>query len=95
MNTDNQTMKALPTTKCRSCGTDIIWAVLPSGKKCPLDAEPITLALKPSPHTSCYDLEWRGANVYAFTGERTLDEDSTFYVSHFATCPNAREHSKK
>ena len=91
-------MKTFPTSTCRSCGESIIWTTLPSGKKCPMDAEPINLALVPSPSTPCYDLEWdnQGKDVEATKWDRAeILESTQFYISHFSTCPQAQEHSKR
>lgn len=84
------------TTTCRSCGESIIWAVLPSGKKCPMDAQTYTKATMPTERIAVDELETFGGDVSATSLDKTQLGDATpFYVSHFGTCPNASHHSKK
>ncbi len=68
-----------------------------SGKKCPMDAEAQTLATFQPGSTPTYHLDdLGGGNVDALRFNNSELTDSTeFHVSHFATCPNASQHSKK
>ena len=62
---------------CRSCGADITWLELVSGKRMPFDGEPAYV---------------RTVQV----GGRLVGEiDSTVSLSHFATCPQAKDWRKK
>lgn len=77
-------------TKCKSCGAEIVWIKLASGKAMPCDAEPITY--------------WPGKAVRIITPNGlVLSADLTGkagqalgmgYLSHFATCPYADQHRK-
>ncbi len=65
--------------KCKSCGADILWVKMLSGKSMPLDMPPEKRIVL-SDHGDA-------------TSEYGAVEDT--YVSHFATCPNAAAHRKK
>ena len=79
--------------KCRSCGANIVWITMASGKKMPCDAGMIS-----------FDLAHPGdkeAQVYV-TPEGKIARgyfdpagDKFGYTSHFATCPNASSHRRK
>lgn len=77
--------------KCRSCGALIFWARNPkTGAFNPVDATPredgnLILTLRPASGT----LEFRFATK---VDAATLAKHNRRYVSHFATCPNARQH---
>lgn len=86
-------------TNCKSCGKRIVWAILPSGKNCPVDAgfytkDGIDLN-KVTPYT--LETDEGGAVRATALDKKPLFADDTldFRVSHFATCPNAAKHSKK
>lgn len=77
--------------RCRSCDAPVLWVTMEgSGKSNPLDPEPV-----------------ENGNVETFTGEdgrpmgRVLTDASDrlfsppLYVSHFSSCPNAKEHRKR
>jgi hypothetical protein len=70
-------------SRCRSCGAEIVWAMHEfTRRRMPLDAEPI-----------------EAGNVALEDGvARVLRPNSPYqgprYVSHFATCPNAKEHRR-
>lgn len=73
------------TKLCKSCGAKIFWRVTKNGKPIPLDAEPSGIGNliedgHAARHPELFDLP---------LGDRPL------YTSHFATCPNAKEHRKK
>lgn len=69
---------SLPVVKCSSCGADIVWGRTVGNKRMPLDAKPL----------QGFDLETDGP-LAGTTGPLTA-----FYVSHFATCPNAAQHRR-
>jgi hypothetical protein len=72
---------------CRSCGSEIIWAYSEEGKMMPVDAE----------------MSLQGNLFLDYTGEAALptarvitleniqsEEAETRFMSHFATCPDAK-----
>lgn len=70
-------------SKCRSCGADIIWVELKNGKKHPLDSEIV---------------EADGNKVLYLddiTEFKKLPAGRKGYVSHFATCPDAKDWRRK
>ena len=72
--------------QCRSCGAPILWVLTAAGNKQPLDAEPV-----------------KDGNIILVDGvAHTLrgdlfeeKHDGPRYKSHFATCPNSKEHRRK
>ena len=69
-------------SKCRSCGAEIIWIKMRSGKAMPCDATPVNYT--PDPDGELLVVDKNGNTV---RGTRGGDESG--YVSHFATCPQA------
>jgi hypothetical protein len=83
---------------CRSCGANIIWAVSgTTGKRMPLDAAP---ALGQHPFCLLRGLNGDELAISAgwfFAGSAPLlvvQDRLAFYVSHFATCPDADMHRR-
>ncbi len=76
-------------TPCSSCKAKVIWCVTVNGKKMPVDVEPVV--------NGNIVLRKRGDKTMAlYIGKNTQQrEGEALYVSHFATCPNARHHRKK
>ena len=70
------------TAKCRSCGAEIIWAQTEFGKLMPMDAEPTILP-------GAFTLESQDG-----TSTKRARLVGRYYISHFATCPNAAEHRR-
>ena len=68
---------------CRSCSAPLIWATSPKGRPLPLDARAVVYVIDP--------------NETKPQAEKANDESGTaaYYVSHFATCPNASSHSRR
>jgi hypothetical protein len=77
--------------KCKSCGADIIWIVLPDGKKMPCDSQKIFY--KQTFPKGTLTLVLPDGRIDR--GEVDLESDKYGYISHFATCPSARFHRKK
>lgn len=75
--------------KCSSCGAEVFWAQLPSGKSMPVDSEPTpdgTVLLFHTPEGSIRaQVLKRGEEAPAGRPRRT---------SHFSTCPNAQQHRR-
>lgn len=76
--------------RCRSCGALILWARTTKGKRVPIDAGPV--------ENGNIRLAYAGDGSdpvahYEPPGQPALPdvEPEPRYVSHFATCPQARE----
>jgi len=88
-------------SQCKSCGGSIIWAIMPSGKRCPFDAEPLS---EGSPRHGAYVLfpgtrrtiadDERRAVPLADWKPAPLPEGTPppVHRAHFATCPQAAQH---
>lgn len=77
--------------RCRSCDAPVIWAYTPRGKRMPVDAE-----LGPRPDGFSGALYRLGSEIDGTpTLERLPSAASEGYVSHFATCPEANDWSKR
>jgi hypothetical protein len=79
---------------CRSCGAAVVWAtMIPSGKANPLDATPT-----PGGNTFAWvvgdKLEAENAARKTERVQRAIERNQNRYTSHFATCPNAKEHRR-
>ena len=82
--------------QCRSCGAEIIWIKMASGKNMPVDAKPISYSENLHPSA-------KGKDILTLVTEhgsivRTVFDpggDKVGYTSHFATCPNANQHRKR
>lgn len=79
-------------SKCRSCGADIIWIKMASGKMMPCNAVPIR-----------YRLNFASGKLTLVTPDGKIargDADPVSgervgYQSHFATCPYAAQHRRR
>lgn len=72
---------------CRSCGAEIEWARTEKGKSMPLDADPVkggNIVVESRVATD-HGMAPLAKYVTAGEGDR---------VSHFATCPEAKEHRR-
>lgn len=89
--------------KCSSCPAGIVWAKSPTGANLPLDEEPVdvgalideaTRAGKRRPTFYWLDRSPQDDTLHAFRYEPDGSErEGELYVSHFTTCPNARQFS--
>lgn len=76
--------------KCRSCGAEIIWVTMQSGKKMPCDAKAVT-----------YRADRTGKETFVtehgltVRGTADPDGDTVGYISHFTTCPHAEQFRKR
>ena len=68
-------------TICKSCGAEIFWRNTPSGRAIPIDIQKRIL----------------GGNIILIGLEscEVVGPGAGEYVSHFATCPNAKKHRKQ
>ncbi|MBO5841050.1 MAG: hypothetical protein J6Q86_06490 [Methanobrevibacter sp.] len=86
-------MSYMNVEKCRSCGADIVWIKMASGKKMPCDAGMISFDIA---HPGDKD-----AQVYVTPGGKVARGyfnpagGGVGYISHFATCPNAGKHRRR
>lgn len=73
-------------SRCKSCGAAIRWYSTPRGTKIPIDADPAS-------DGNLVILAGVVQNAHAdlFNGIPAGPR----YISHFATCPNARKHRAK
>lgn len=76
----------MDTAKCRSCGAAIMWVKTQSGKSMPLDAAPVDATKVDG---TCFV-----EDGVAYFGAIDRPPGDLHYVSHFATCPNAKQHRK-
>lgn len=82
--------------RCRGCGAEILWALNGSGKREPVDAEPIANGNIEIEET-LVDGEGRRTPLirHLKKGEiDTLFEPPPRYVSHFSSCPQAAKHRR-
>jgi hypothetical protein len=71
-------------TRCRSCDARVIWTRTENGKKMQVNADPVASG----------NLVLSGDPEHPLARVVTRDEQAAnllkFYVSHFATCPDAK-----
>lgn len=79
--------------KCKSCGAEIIWIKMRSGKSAPCNPEPIHYRKFVHNIENMLVLVTPEGDV--IPGEACEDSDLFGYISHFATCPNANRHRKR
>lgn len=77
-----------PVTKCKSCGASIFWCITARGKRVPLDAEPDPIKGNMIV-TDRGDVP--GKRYLATIVAPLVDAKQTRYLSHFATCPEAKK----
>jgi hypothetical protein len=89
-----------PRPACHSCHAPIIWTAAESGKKMPVDADPVMVARGFRIDETLLDEAQMGFNedelrpgkdvLATFTAAPAPNE--RLYQSHFATCPDAAQH---
>ena len=79
----------IPVAYCRSCGRTVLWVTLtPSGKRTPLDAEP-------TPAGTVIITDTAPPTGRVLTKPEVGSHPGVpRYVSHFATCPQAKQWRK-
>lgn len=80
-------------TQCRSCGADIIWIKLASGKNMPCDAEAISYKTAMPGVRGSLTLITPDGKIAS--GDFDPSSGKIGYQSHFATCPNANQHRRR
>lgn len=83
-------------SECRSCHAEILWVRWErSGKRMPVDSVP---DMRPMPKGGDIVLTLRGGEFGELIAEKHQaqkhGEQRNRYASHFAKCPNAKEHRK-
>ena len=68
---------------CRSCGDPVVWVKMASGKANPLDPDP-------TPNGNIIVDDKGNGRV-----QTQYDQPGARYVSHFSTCPFAKQHRVK
>lgn len=77
-------------SQCRSCGQEIGWVELKSGKKHPVDQEEIEWD-----HSEVGDLLITElGDTVKNTGQKNPHPNLAYFISHFATCPDADDWRK-
>lgn len=76
---------------CKSCGAEIKWIKMTSGKMMPVDITPVRYLRAPLLGNLTFITE----DGYIDRGFTSYKPDSEGYISHFATCPNASKHRKR
>lgn len=76
--------------QCRSCGQRIRFIRMKSGKSMPVDERLVNYKLASGGQDRI--VTPAGEVVVCNTGVDANEDDGFGYVSHFATCPNARQH---
>lgn len=66
-------------TRCKSCGTELIWVLTSAGKATPVDAKPTRVALLKR----------------LDDGQLKIEDAIEGHVSHWATCPHADKHRRR
>ena len=76
--------------RCRSCGAQIIWIKMKSGKAMPVDAKPI-------PYRESFSSGMKLVTAEGEVVQASYDGNSQNYgyTSHFVTCPNADMHRRR
>jgi len=87
-------MDGVTLARCTACGASLVFAVLASGKRIPMDPEPSDRG-----NVACRIVEGRGLVAHVF-GKADATEaraaGAVLYLSHFATCPDvARFRNRK
>ena len=80
-------------SRCRSCGAEIIWIKMQSGKAMPVDAKKVPYWRKAGAAGKAVTPEGEVVSC-DFTGDPGTDPEMG-YISHFSTCPNAASHRRK
>lgn len=79
-------------SSCRSCGAPIVWATTEAGRLSPLDFHDV-----PDGNVIVDRVESGPAGdiVHVRTLKKGEETEALRYVSHFATCPNAKQHNRR
>lgn len=76
--------------RCRSCGAAIVWVLTqPANKRMPVDEQPVA--------NGNLWLQAASTQTWAHyvTKDKPAPDGERLYVSHFVTCPQAKQHRRK
>ena len=73
-------------SNCRSCSAEIRWVKTEQGKNMPVDADPVD--------DGNLAVDWDQGVCHYLKPPDQDDYTGRRYTSHFATCPNAKQHRK-
>lgn len=76
--------------RCHSCGADIRWATMNSGKANPLDADPT-----PDGNVAAHLDDHGVLRARVLKADEEPDAHERRGVSHFTTCPSAALHRRR
>lgn len=79
--------------QCRGCGARVIWIRTRAGKNMPCDPTMHNYRIDPTGKEKI--VTQSGDVVSGVTGVTPDESDGIGYISHFATCPSARNFRKK
>lgn len=77
-------------SKCKTCGKDIIWIKLKSGKWNPVDTGRVPFVPDEGGKLTLVTLDGE-----VVRGKLDIMSDQYGYTSHFATCPQANDHRRR
>lgn len=83
--------------KCKSCGAEIIWIKMKSGKSMPCNPRGIHYRKQVHGDVGCQGcmLTFVTPDGDVVVGQAWEESELVGYISHFATCPNADKHRKR
>ena len=83
-------------SKCKSCGAEIVWIKMKSGKSMPCNTRGIHYREQVHGDKGCmFTLVTPDGNVVVGRACEENESELVGYVSHFATCPYANRHRKR
>ena len=79
-------------SRCKSCGAEIRWIKMTSGKSMPVDVDPVKYWARPG---AAGKVITQNGEVYScnFEGDPSRATGKG-YISHFSTCPYADRHRR-
>lgn len=84
--------KGEPMAKCKSCGADIIWIKMQSGKSMPCDPYKRTIIKGKGKEVIVTN---NGEIIHGSFADFEHGANAVGYISHFSTCPNANKHRRR
>lgn len=78
--------------QCRGCGRRVVWIKTKAGKNMPCD--PTIVDYKEDPAGKEKIVTQKGDVVTGITGVNPGEADGMGYISHFATCPQAKNYRR-
>lgn len=81
-------------SKCRSCGQEVSWVKMPSGKSMPVNNEEIVITPNLAGDKTIVTVEGRVVKGFQVGDAFEDGVQEIGSISHFATCPNAADHRR-